>query len=1131
MSDIIDNRDRHLAEQIRTNLDSSTAAHFAVGYFFLSGFTAIADKLPHIKHLRLLIGNTTNRQTIEQIAQGYQQLELIEDRLDAQTYPNHQALVTDNSKQVRSQLELMEQSDESETLVKNLVQTIEEKRLEVKVYTKGVLHAKAYIFDYGDIFDGKGKKLDRSEQGIAIVGSSNLTLSGLNNNTELNVVIHGNDNHQQLTNWFDQLWDVAEDFDAVLMQEMKQSWVMNIATPYDVYMKTLYHLVRDRLELAPVDIIIDPNDISKQLADFQTRAVQNAIQNIQNYGGAFVSDVVGLGKSYIGAAIVKRMEQKERARTLIICPPPLMEMWERYNEKYHLNARVLSMGMLKSDDEHGLRTLLEDEKYKHRDFVLVDESHHLRNYGTQRYKVLQAYLAAGDKRCCFLTATPRNKSAWDIYHQIKLFHQTDITNLPIDPQNLKLYFQMVEKGDRNLPDLLSHILIRRTRNHILRFYGLDSETNLSIATSPHINEYLSGQRKAYILVGGRHQYFPKRRLETIEYSIEDTYDGLYQQLRQYLGKSSKQKSLKTLTNTLCYARYGLGNYVLASKQQQEPYKGLQTAGSNLRGLIRVLLFKRFESSVYAFQQTIDRMILAHERFLIGLDGGLIPAGKEAQDILNDDEAAGEDELDIIDALRSVSGKYDIEDFVGGASLQENRAKLTKHIAHDLKILKQIHQLVAPITPAQDAKLQTLKQWLAKPDILGKKQIIFTQYADTAQYLYNQITDGSKRSDIEVIHSNSGKDKGRLVQRFAPKANDNYQLKPGETELNTLIATDILAEGLNLQDGDMIINYDLHWNPVKLIQRFGRIDRIGTEKETIYGYNFLPELGIEKNLGLKERLQRRIQEIHETIGEDSAILDNSEQLNENAMYAIYEHRDKQLDLFDLEPAPPIDLTDAEEMLRQLQQHNPNEFDRIVNLPNGIRTAKLAQETGTFVFCESSNINDPSAKRYPQLFLLDRSGEIISRDISKILSMITAKEDTPTALLPQTHNQTVTQTLRKFGKEVKIRQSEQRDVKLTPPQNYILRELEKVFKDDAKEDVKLIISKLIQTVKSIHNSTILRELKLIKTSDLTGQSLLNKLIYLYQQYDLKAQVNSAPEPKSDLSISKIICSSALQGLGKS
>lgn len=328
---------------------------------------------------------------------------------------------------------------------------------------------------------------------------------------------------------------------------------------------------------------------------------------------------------------------------------------------------------------------------------------------------------------------------------------------------------------------------------------------------------------------------------------------------------------------------------------------------------------------------------------------------------------------------------------------------------------------------------------------------------------------------------------------------------------------------------MIVNYDLHWNPVKLIQRFGRIDRIGTEKETIYGYNFLPELGIEKNLGLKEKLKRRIQEIHETIGEDSAILDNSEQLNENAMYAIYEHRDKQLDLFDLEPAPPIDLTDAEEMLRQLQRDNPDEFDRIVNLPNGIRTAKLAQETGTFVFCESSNIKDPSANRYPQLFLLDRQGKEISRDISKILSIVAAPENTPIALLPKTHNQTVTQTLRQFSKEVKQRRSEQRDFKLNPAQKYILRELETLFKDD-DEDLQSTINELIRTVKSIYNPIILQEFKTIKNNSFTGQTLLNKLIYLYQQYDLKAQINSAPEIKKDLSISKIICSSALQCLSQ-
>jgi hypothetical protein len=288
------------------------------------------------------------------------------------------------------------------------------------------------------------------------------------------------------------------------------------------------------------------------------------------------------------------------------------------------------------------------------------------------------------------------------------------------------------------------------------------------------------------------------------------------------------------------------------------------------------------------------------------------------------------------------------------------------------------------------------------------------------------------------------------------------------------------------------------------------------------------LGIEKNLGLKEKLQRRIQEIHETIGEDSAILDNSEQLNENAMYAIYEQsQGKQLNFFEPEPTEVTNLTDAEEKLRKIQRDNPDEFDRIVNLPNGIRTAKLAQETGTFVFCESSNINDPSEKRYPQLLLIDRDGKEISRDISKILLMITAKEDTPTVLLPQTHNQTVTQALREFSKDVKARQSEQRDFKLTPAQKYILKELEKLFKDDAEEDLKSIINELIRTVKSIHNPIILQELKNIKNNGSVGQSLLNKLINLYRQYDLKAQINSTPQPKNDLSISKIVCSSYLQG----
>lgn len=351
--DIIDNRNQKLVDHINRILDSSSAAHFAVGYFFLSGFTAISDRLTNIKELRLLIGNTTNRETIEQIAQGYRRLELISDRVEAQTYPKRtevKQMVTDTAANIRSSIELMDQTDEAETLVKNLVQMIEEQRLHVKVYTKGTLHAKAYIFDYGTVFDRQGRPLERSEKGIAIVGSSNLTLSGITHNTELNVVIHGNDNHAELTHWFEELWNEGEDFNEALMREMQQSWAANLVRPYDIYMKTLYALVCDRLEdTAPKDLL-SQDELTIQLAEFQKVAVDNAVRNIRDYGGAFVSDVVGLGKSFIGAAIVKRFEQTERARPLIICPPPLIEMWERYNEVYQLNARVLSMGLLKEID-------------------------------------------------------------------------------------------------------------------------------------------------------------------------------------------------------------------------------------------------------------------------------------------------------------------------------------------------------------------------------------------------------------------------------------------------------------------------------------------------------------------------------------------------------------------------------------------------------------------------------------------------------------------------------------------------------------------------------------------------------------------------------------------------------------
>jgi hypothetical protein len=1105
--DIIDNRREKLVAHISRILGTTESARFAVGYFFLSGLEVIARSLRNVKEVRLLIGNTTNRETLEQIAEGYRRLDLLAEAAEAQAYPKRtekQRMAAETAANVRNAVELMDQTNEAEELVKTLVQLIEEKRLKVKVYTKGRMHAKAYIFDYGKVYDDSGEEVERHEKGIAVVGSSNLTLSGVTHNTELNVVVQGNDNHAELVRWFDELWAEAEDFDESLMREMQQSWAAHLARPYDIYMKTLYALVRDRLETEDERELMWDDEIYKTLADFQKTAFKQVAQIIRDNGGGFVADVVGLGKSFIGAAIVKHFERTDHARPLIICPAALVDMWERYDEIYELNARVLSMGYLREEDDGSPNFLLEDVKYRDRDFVLVDESHNFRHSDTQRYRILQAFLSAG-KRCCFLTATPRNKSAWDVYNQIKLFHQDEKTDLPIDPPNLKEYFRLIERGEKKLPDILVNILVRRTRNHILRWYGFDAETHQPIDPS-NFKAYLNGRRRAYVIVAGKHQFFPKRELETIEYSIEDTYQGLYQQLRGYLGQARKKRKLGS--EELTYARYGLWNYVRKEKKDQEPYVSLHRAGANLHGLMRVLLFKRFESSVYAFKETIRRLLKVHDSFLAALDDGIVPAGQDAQRILY--ESDFDEQSDLLDALRGVSQRYGAADF--------EIEKLREAIKHDIRLLRKMQKLVEPISPEQDAKLQKLKEELANLPLKRGKRLIFSQYADTARYLFDNLNPKGKRDDIDVIFSGD-KSVERVVGRFAPQANPEYKFIGGESELSTVIATDVLSEGLNLQDCHKMINYDLHWNPVRLIQRFGRIDRIGSDHEKVYGFNFLPETGLEKNLGLKEKLHNRIQEIHETIGEDAKILDQTEELNEEAMYAIYDARPDQLSLFEDEKEELLDLNEAEEILRQLRSENPAEYERITQLRDGIRSARDSTNKGMFVFCQM--------ERFQQLFLVDSQGTVISKDVPRVLGAIKCGSDERTSQLPQDYNAGLMKIKSQFAEDAKHRRAElEHTVSLTHGQRYVLRELGVLFRTAKDEELKAQINILEKAFRSTRLShAVKREINLCRRNAMTGANLVKELGRIYSQHNLREAVEHQRLESEDRPVPQIICSEAL------
>ena len=1104
---VIDNRHTLLPDQVSEFLDSTDTARFSVGYLFLAGLAPVVAKLSRLKELRLLIGNTSNRETVEQLAEGYRHLELTQEHAETQQYPKRPVLrrmeleAADN---VRSTLGLMDQTDESEEAIVTLLRMIEEGRLKVRVHTKGRLQARAYIFDFPGALTPDGGTNDR-DRGVGIVGSSNLSLSGVAGDAELNVVVRGNDTHAQLVHWFDELWDQSRKFDERLMKELKRSWAAMPVRPYDVYMKSLFTLVRDRLHDDENTVLWD-DDITHKLADFQRVAVEQAVQIIRRYGGAFVADVVGLGKSFVGAAIVKFFERTHRCRPLIVCPASLVEMWERYNEVYQLNAQVLSMGKLRDGDEEDGNFLVNDEMYQNRDFVLIDESHNFRHSSTQRYRLMEEFLSDG-KRCCFLTATPRNKSAWDVYAQLKLFHQNDKTDIPVSLPSLQDFFRGVEKGTHRLNELLSNVLIRRTRRDILKWYGYDGETNERIDPE-QFDTYRHGAKRAYVLVAGRRQFFPKRELETIEYSIDEAYQGLYHEIRQHLGSSAYTQPERPEPDQLTYARYGLLHYLLLEKRQDHRYTSLQRAGVALRGLMRVLLFKRFESSVHAFRETVGRLRTSHQRFRLALEEGIVAAGEDAQDLLNDPNQSEEREL--LDALRNVTGRYSATDF--------DLPRLIEHIDHDIAILDRILEIVAPITPERDEKLQTLLVRMSQPPFHGGKCLIFSQYADTARYLYDNLVAAMERDDIEVVCSND-KSKLRAVGRFAPKANPEYRPRRNEPELNMLVTTDALSEGLNLQDGDKIINYDLHWNPVRLIQRFGRIDRIGSENDTVYGFNFLPETGIEQQLGLQEVLQNRIREIHETIGEDAAILDPSEQLNETAMYAIYEGSGSLPDSIGEEEEALFDLNEATEMFRQMREEDPDEYERISKLPDGIRAAVATNSKGVFVHCQ--------ADRFQKLYLVDHGGDIISQDLSTVLSRIRCAPETEGMPLPKDHNAAVMRVKRLFAEDVKQREADRHHaVSLSRGQSYAIRELRVLYGVSDDEDKKARINILEQAFRASIPSAVVRDLNRLRRNDIRGDNLYATLVDLYNAHGLRDRQAANQNSVARL-VSKMVCSEDLLG----
>ena len=850
-SSIIDNLDHNIGDIIKDTLTKSQQVQFAVWFLFLSGFKEIFPWFKELEKIQLLIGNRTNKSTAKTLWKVFENKLETPHEISVQKAQAKQDFWYDIGTE-------FQQTEEDKTFLEQLYEIVKSWKLEIRIYTKATLHAKAYIFTAKAWSIAKWR---------CIVWSSNLSKSWFYDNTELNVVVDWDENYDKMQNWFQRLRDESHDFSEDLIETIDSSWIKAEPTPYEVYMKILYEMVGKYVD-NPTD---KKFEWTKTLYQFQIDAVHQAVEIIKKYGWVFVSDVVWLGKTYTGSIILDILTKEHGSRWLVLAPAKLIKEREKSLRNFGVNAEVKSIDWLSQ--------IIENPSYDNIKYVLVDESHKFKDPNTQRYPMLQEFIHRTNKKLILLSATPLNLNGRDVYHQIKLFHKWEQTNLPISPNHLYQFFKKYEDGEVELGNVLWELMVRRTRLHIKRYYPKDMER--------------------------MKKWFPKREWPfTIEYDLNEHYEWIYDEIEAVLwqrttGLSKKQKEeiiasmtqeeLEQYNWRLNYAIYFKTNYIKNEyfqidekgrrKLEDPEFDDIQAVGENLKELAKITFYQRIESSPRAFLNTLSRMIQYNEIFLENLKKWYIFKTRHSSDLIDykwifdnmdDIDEDSEEYLDLDNESFSIE-KFDVEKYI-------------KDVSEDIRLLKTIQEKASKLVEIEDIKLAKLFSILE--DNKDKKMLIFSQYADTTNYiiekLKNRIWD---KKEMVELSGNVQENILPILWRFSPKAQD-YKIKKDEKEIDILVATDIISEWQNLQDANMIINYDLHWNPVKLIQRIGRIDRIWSTNEKIYIYNFYPSITWEWRLWLRSKVSERVNAIHQHIGEENKIISQKEELNQK-MIALYE----------------------------------------------------------------------------------------------------------------------------------------------------------------------------------------------------------------------------------------------------
>ena len=1017
MPRVFDNIDESLLAALCKTLAVSKRSDFCVGYFNLRGWKSLDRFIEQWSGgdgncCRLLVG--MQRQIDEQLRVALQVIGE-DDTMDNQTALRLKKALAEN---FRSQLSIGCPTNEDEVGLRRLAAQIKSKKVVVKLYLRHPLHAKLYLLFRDDPVNPI----------TGFLGSSNLTMSGLSRQGELNIDVLDHDATDKLAKWFNDRWEDrwCIDISRELVQVIEESWAREApVSPYHVYLKIAYHLSQDaRAGLAEFRI---PKDFRGLLFEFQEAAVRIAAHHLNKRGGVVIGDVVGLGKTLMATTLARIFEDDHGYSTLIICPKNLVPMWQHHVELYGMRAKVLSIS-------RAIRELPNvPARFR---MVLIDESHNLRNREGKVYRAIHEHISQSESKCILLTATPYNKTYHDLSNQLRLFVPED-KDIGIRPERLLRDLGEVEFIRRHQCPLKSLAAFEKSEyaddwRELMRLY-LVRRTRSFIRNNYAVTDEATG-RKYLTFADGTRNYFPDRIPRTATFRIDESDpDDQYAQLYA--------PPIVDRINRLELPRYGMANYLAPTpadpptQPESRILADLSRAGKRLMGFCRTNLFKRLESSGQAFLQSIERHVLRNHVFLYAIEHDLpLPIGSQGAELLDAriyDEDADGHAGDLWDDEETHEGNVDIP--LRSANQFEQRAtaiyseyagrfkrrfkwlrpglfvsQLQRDLQNDSTTLIEVLDLCGTWDADQDNKLNTLLRLLGE-EHPSEKVLVFSQFADTVRYLEKEL----KARGIERIAGVTGSHANptRIAWRFSPQANGvRDQVRP-EDELRVIIATDVLSEGQNLQDCAIVVNYDLPWAIIRLIQRAGRVDRIGQKAERIHCYSFLPADGVEEVIRLRARVRQRLSENAEVVGTDEAFFEDDQ--NEQAIRDLFTEKSGILDGDD---DTEVDLASyAFQIWKNAIDDDPKLKQQIAELPAVVYSTKshapsTSQPHGVLAYLKTSQGNDA-------LVWMDRNGKSVTESQYKILRAAECPPDAPALPRQENHHDLVRQAVELVAEEEK------------------------------------------------------------------------------------------------------------------